>query len=231
MAISISCSCGKQYRLNDELAGKKAKCGGCGNVLAIPAAATATPAVATSATLDPGALRPRRTATANSASGLAIDPKALSTTKPTAAVDPDQDVLNLFKVEAPKAADESQATSAAPKEMPASAAKSPSSAKKTPAADAQWEYVVEPPIERPKQTPAWKSSASEQATPKPAQKGPSAVSRWWSNAAPGLLVGGLMMIGAAVWFGLGYSAGYIFFYPFFLFAAGFYKAVNGLLGD
>jgi RsiW-degrading membrane proteinase PrsW (M82 family) len=36
MAIEFSCACGKQYKLRDELAGKKAKCARCGNVLVIP---------------------------------------------------------------------------------------------------------------------------------------------------------------------------------------------------
>ena len=36
MAIRVNCECGKKYSVNDELAGKKAKCKNCGAQLAIP---------------------------------------------------------------------------------------------------------------------------------------------------------------------------------------------------
>ncbi len=36
MSIVISCECGKQLRARDELAGRKAKCPGCGRVLTVP---------------------------------------------------------------------------------------------------------------------------------------------------------------------------------------------------
>lgn len=36
MSIEFSCSCGKKYKLRDELAGKKAKCAQCGKVLEVP---------------------------------------------------------------------------------------------------------------------------------------------------------------------------------------------------
>jgi len=36
MAIAFRCECGKQLQVRDELAGKKARCPGCGTVLAVP---------------------------------------------------------------------------------------------------------------------------------------------------------------------------------------------------
>ena len=37
MAIEVACSCGKRYRVKDEDSGKRFACGGCGQVLSIPA--------------------------------------------------------------------------------------------------------------------------------------------------------------------------------------------------
>ena len=37
MAISVTCTCGKQFKVKDELAGKRGKCAACGQVLSIPA--------------------------------------------------------------------------------------------------------------------------------------------------------------------------------------------------
>lgn len=34
--ITVSCDCGKKYSLKDEMAGKKIKCKGCGNILKVP---------------------------------------------------------------------------------------------------------------------------------------------------------------------------------------------------
>src|SRR5438874_2336436 len=36
MSIVVSCSCGKRLRARDELAGKRAKCPGCGKMLVVP---------------------------------------------------------------------------------------------------------------------------------------------------------------------------------------------------
>src|SRR6266852_5163870 len=36
MAIVFQCGCGKQLQVRDDLAGKKARCPGCGTVLAVP---------------------------------------------------------------------------------------------------------------------------------------------------------------------------------------------------
>src|SRR3954465_678146 len=36
MAIGVSCACGKRLSSKDELAGRRAKCPGCGTVLQIP---------------------------------------------------------------------------------------------------------------------------------------------------------------------------------------------------
>jgi hypothetical protein len=44
MAIEFSCSCGQKFRVADEHAGRKTKCKGCGNVIAIPVRAKPQPA-------------------------------------------------------------------------------------------------------------------------------------------------------------------------------------------
>lgn len=36
MPIQITCSCGRALRVRDEVAGKRARCPGCGNILLIP---------------------------------------------------------------------------------------------------------------------------------------------------------------------------------------------------
>ena len=47
----------------------------------------------------------------------------------------------------------------------------------------------------------------------------------------GKMLGGvLMMVGAAVWFGLGLMSGYIFWYPPVLFVLGAGAFINGLFG-
>ena len=40
MAISVTCTCGKQFKVKDELAGKRGKCSSCGQVLSIPTLAS-----------------------------------------------------------------------------------------------------------------------------------------------------------------------------------------------
>ena len=40
MAISVTCECGKQFKVKDELAGKRGKCAACGQVLSIPTLAS-----------------------------------------------------------------------------------------------------------------------------------------------------------------------------------------------
>ena len=40
MAISVTCECGKQFKVRDELAGKRGKCAACGQVLSIPTLAS-----------------------------------------------------------------------------------------------------------------------------------------------------------------------------------------------
>ena len=40
MAISVTCVCGKQFKVKDELAGKRGKCAACGQVLSIPTLAS-----------------------------------------------------------------------------------------------------------------------------------------------------------------------------------------------
>ena len=36
MAIEVSCECGKRLRARDELAGRKARCPGCGKSIVVP---------------------------------------------------------------------------------------------------------------------------------------------------------------------------------------------------
>src|SRR5258708_2945211 len=36
MPITLQCSCGKSYRLKDELAGRKVRCTGCNNIQTVP---------------------------------------------------------------------------------------------------------------------------------------------------------------------------------------------------
>src|SRR5690242_1740208 len=36
MAINLACGCGKRLKVQDELAGKRARCPGCGDVMTIP---------------------------------------------------------------------------------------------------------------------------------------------------------------------------------------------------
>jgi hypothetical protein len=48
--------------------------------------------------------------------------------------------------------------------------------------------------------------------------------------SPTIIYGILMMIGAGVWFGLGYSAGRIYFYPPVLFVFGLITTVRGFFG-
>jgi RsiW-degrading membrane proteinase PrsW (M82 family) len=61
MAIKFSCACGKEFQAKDELAGRRAKCPACGNILTIPrpAAAPAEPDIYGLADPDPQpAMRP-----------------------------------------------------------------------------------------------------------------------------------------------------------------------------
>src|SRR5262245_8353312 len=41
MPITLPCTCGKTFRIKDELSGKRVKCPACGGVLAVPAAPSA----------------------------------------------------------------------------------------------------------------------------------------------------------------------------------------------
>ena len=43
MSIRFNCQCGKQYRVKDEMAGRKAKCSQCGQAFTIPQASHASP--------------------------------------------------------------------------------------------------------------------------------------------------------------------------------------------
>jgi hypothetical protein len=45
MAIAFQCECGKQLQVRDELAGKKARCPGCGTVLAVPSPREESPPI------------------------------------------------------------------------------------------------------------------------------------------------------------------------------------------
>jgi hypothetical protein len=50
MSIVVSCSCGKRFKVPDELAGKRGKCQACGQVVAVPKAAPEAPATPASTT-------------------------------------------------------------------------------------------------------------------------------------------------------------------------------------
>lgn len=52
---------------------------------------------------------------------------------------------------------------------------------------------------------------------------------WFGSVNSGVVGGLLMMIVAGVWFGLGYAAGRIFFYPPILFGIGLISLFKGLL--
>jgi hypothetical protein len=43
MAISLTCECGKKLAVKDELAGKRVKCPGCGNLLTVPSLTESVP--------------------------------------------------------------------------------------------------------------------------------------------------------------------------------------------
>lgn len=47
----------------------------------------------------------------------------------------------------------------------------------------------------------------------------------------GVIVGGLVMLGAVVWFVVGLAAGFMFFYPPILFVIGLVAFIKGLLGE
>jgi hypothetical protein len=52
---------------------------------------------------------------------------------------------------------------------------------------------------------------------------------WFGSVNSGVVGGLLMLIIAAIWFGVGYSAGRIFFYPPILAIIGLVSIVKGLL--
>ncbi|MCX5659064.1 MAG: hypothetical protein NTW19_04990 [Planctomycetota bacterium] len=103
MSISVPCSCGKKLAAPDNLAGKKAKCPGCGKVLQIPAAGGVGRAATPSATSSAKPAAPPRSTAAPAPppaidldvpAGLAADepaeydldlPDDLATSKPAAA--------------------------------------------------------------------------------------------------------------------------------------------------
>ena len=53
MAISITCACGKTLRVKDELAGKRVRCPGCGQVSVLPAPAPTAPGIAPPVLVEP----------------------------------------------------------------------------------------------------------------------------------------------------------------------------------
>lgn len=73
MAIQFSCSCGKQFCVRDDYAGKRARCSVCGQELTVPqataAAVTATPAAAAAPT--PAAYSGRRSLTSIAEANMA----------------------------------------------------------------------------------------------------------------------------------------------------------------
>src|SRR6516162_6822273 len=57
MPVPVSCSCGKQFKVADEYAGRRIKCPGCGNALAVTTGPAAPRAAATPAPAGPAMVR------------------------------------------------------------------------------------------------------------------------------------------------------------------------------
>lgn len=113
--------------------------------------------------------------------------------------------------------------------------------------DAAYRALLEGPDPEPSATPT-RRDLNEPERPKPAPKIPALSGRRAVPSAPraseyeqpssgggihvssGTLGGCGMMLGAVVWFGLGWAAGVIFWYPPVLFVFGLVAFVNGLLG-
>lgn len=83
----------------------------------------------------------------------------------------------------------------------------------------------------PASRPSW---ARDTAKPKPAKKiRKERRERSGGGIAihPSIITGVLMMAGAALWFGLGLAAGYIYFYPPVMFVLGIGAAIRGFTGS
>ena len=78
MPIPVRCACGKSLNAPDGLAGKRAKCPGCGSVISIPAAAGVKPAVPKPAPA------PRPAGQTTAAPPKAAKPSTLAPAKPAA---------------------------------------------------------------------------------------------------------------------------------------------------
>jgi hypothetical protein len=60
MSILLKCGCGKQLQVRDELAGKKARCPGCGTIMAVPSASPQKVSVAEGKRRSPDSTRRRQ---------------------------------------------------------------------------------------------------------------------------------------------------------------------------
>jgi hypothetical protein len=94
----------------------------------------------------------------------------------------------------------------------------------------------DPPPPAPARGPAIPGMGPQEAPPK-RKRGPKFEAREGRSEgysgitiSPTIIYGILMMIGAGVWFGLGYSAGRIYFYPPILFIFGLITTVRGFFG-
>ncbi|AWM42049.1 hypothetical protein C1280_37040 [Gemmata obscuriglobus] len=117
--------------------------------------------------------------------------------------------------------------------------------------EAAYRALMDSPEPEPANAPAWSAPRPEpdEPAPKPKPKIPALEKRRSVPSAPraddydpppsrgggihissGVLGGCGMMLGAVVWFGLGWAAGVIYFYPPVLFVFGLVAVVRGLLG-
>lgn len=168
MPIQITCSCGRPLRVKDEVAGKRARCPGCGKILLVPEPQTS------------------QNADDEAASFFMTEPDPdMSPSKPTGAVahsDP---------------ADESIRPARKPTISPA---------------------------------PPSKATVSPRSKRKPRRE-ESERPGFAIAIHPSIIIGVLMMIGAAVWFFLGLAANRIFFYPPVLFLLGIGSIIRGFKGE
>lgn len=95
----------------------------------------------------------------------------------------------------------------------------------------------DPPPPPPARGPKIPGAVAEEPPPPKRKRGPKYETRDSERSgysgitiSPTIIYGILMMIGAAAWFGLGYSAGRIYFYPPILFVFGLITTVRGFFG-
>lgn len=202
--ISFSCDCGKPLRAADEHAGKRAKCGGCGKVVAIPGArpaavqAAAAPATKPASRVAPPGPKARASAGPEEGQGTSH-------------------IYDLDEMEAPRSAPISRGRPC------------PGCNKPLPSPDAV--LCVECGYNLKTGKKAVLEVAKPKRARKRRSSGVSTfiVGRLTS----GKFVGGMAsLIGGTVWLVAGLMINRIFFYPIFLILAGLVGAVAGLIdGD